>query len=193
MRELVTRLERGTVTYLQLAALLSVGFFGVLRWDDLHHPSVDSLHFGESHVAIFPRRKNDQFREGSWVFIARSHTPPCLVAVLEKFLSVGGHTAGVKLFRRVQSTKQGVRLRDQPMSYTHAKELLKRELQREGLDASQFGIHSLRSGGASAAAALGIPDRLFQRHGGWLSVKARKNYVEESLDSLLLVSKSMLN
>ena len=79
------------------------------------------------------------------------------------------------------------------MSYSRAKELLKRELQREGLDASQFGLHSLRSGGASAAAALEIPDRLFQRHGGWRSEKARNNYVEESLDSLLLVSKSMLN
>ena len=127
------------------------------------------------------------------MFIAQSDTPPCPVAVLEKFLSVGGHTAGLKSFRRVQSTKQGVCLRDQPISYTRAKELLKRELQCEGLDASQFGIHSLRSGGASAAAALGILDRLFQRHGGWRSVKARNSYVEESLDSLLLVSKSMLN
>ena len=127
------------------------------------------------------------------MFIACSDTPPCPVAVLEKFSSVGGHTTGLKLFQRVQSTKQGVRLRDQPMSYTRAKELLKRELQREELDASQFGIHSLRSGGASTAAALGIPDRLFQRHGGWRSVKARNNYVEESLDSLLLVSKSMLH
>ena len=108
--------------------------------------------------------------ERSWVFIACSDTPPCPVAVLEKFSSVGGHTTGLKLFQRVQSTKQGVRLRDQPMSYTRAKELLKRELQREELDASQFGIHSLRSGGASTAAALGIPDWLFQRHGGWRSV-----------------------
>ena len=88
-----------------------------LRWDDLHHLSVDSLNFGVSHVAIFPRkRKNDQFREGSWVFIARSSTPPCPVAVAEKFLRIGGHRNGSKLFRRVRSTKQGICLRDQPMS-----------------------------------------------------------------------------
>ena len=49
VRALVTRLERGTVADLQLAALLSLGFFGFLRWDDLHHLSVDSLHFGDSH------------------------------------------------------------------------------------------------------------------------------------------------
>lgn len=193
VRSLLTRLGGGTVADLQLAALLALGFFGFLRWDDLHHLSVDSLNFGVSHVAIFlGRRKNDQFREGSWVFIARSSTPPCPVGVVEKFLRIGGHRKGSKLFRRVQSTKRGVYLRDQPMSYSRAKELLRKELKREGLDSSLFGIHSLRSGGASAAAALGVPDRLFQRHGGWRSEKARNNYVEESLDSLLLVSQSIL-
>ena len=77
------------------------------------------------------------------------------------------------------------------MSYSRAKELIKKELGKEGLDPNKFGIHSLRSGGASAAAALGVPDRLFQRHGGWRSEKARNNYVKESLDSLLLVTKSI--
>ena len=107
-------------------------------------------------------------------------------------MRISGHRKGSKLFRRVQSTKRGVYLRDQPMSYSRAKELLRKELKREGLDSSLFDIHSLRSGGASAAAALGVPDRLFQRHGGWRSEKARNNSVEESLDSLLLVSQSIL-
>ena len=123
---------------------------------------MDRLDFGVSHVAIFlRRRKDDQFYEGSWVFIARSSTPPCPVAVIEKFLRIGGHLKGSKLFRRMQSTKRGVCLRDQPMSYSRAKELLRKELKREGLDSSLFGIRSLRSGGTSAAAALGVPDRLF--------------------------------
>jgi len=73
------------------------------------------------------------------------------------------------------------------MSYIGAKELVKKEPCKEGLDPSKFGLHSLRSGGASAAAALGVLDRLFQRHGGWRSEKARK----ETLDSLLFVTKSI--
>ena len=77
VRALVTRLERGTVADLQLAVMFSLGFFGFLRWDDLQHLSPDSLHFGESRVAIFlKRRKNDQFPEDSWVFVALSSTPP---------------------------------------------------------------------------------------------------------------------
>ena len=129
VRALVARLERGTVADFQLAVMFSLGFFGFLRWDDLQHLSPD--------VAIFlKRRKNDQFREGSWVFVARSSTTPCPFAVLEKFLRIGNHSSGSKLFRRVQNTKCGVRLRDQPMSYSRARELLKKELQGEGLDHS---------------------------------------------------------
>ena len=86
VRSLLTRLEGGTIADLQFATPLALGFFGFLHWDDLHHLSVDSLNFGVSHVAIFLRRhKNDQFREGSWVFIACSSNPPCPVAVVEKF------------------------------------------------------------------------------------------------------------
>ena len=71
--------------------------------------------------------------------------------------------------------------------------MLKQELQKEGLDPKQYGLHSLRSGGATTTAALGIPDRLLQRQGGWRSSKAKNNYISESLDSLLLVTNSIHN
>ena len=68
---------------------------------------MDSLHFEESHVAIFLENgKNDHFREGSWVFVAHSNMPPCAVAVLEKFLTVGNHAKALPLFRRVQNSKR---------------------------------------------------------------------------------------
>ena len=51
---------------------------------------------------------------------------------------------------------------------------MKRELQKEELDPKLYGIYSLRAGGALAAAALGIPDRLFQRKGGWCSERSKK-------------------
>ena len=45
--------------------------------------------------------------------------------------------------------------------------------------------------GASAAANAGVADRLFQRHGRWKSVSAKNGYVEDSLESRLLVSKNL--
>ena len=51
---------------------------------------------------------------------------------------------------------------------------------------------SLGSGGASAAANAGIPDRLFQRHGRWKSVSAKDGYVDDKLSSRLSVSKVLV-
>ena len=50
-----------------------------------------------------------------------------------------------------------------------------------GLDSTKLGVHSLRSGGATAAAAAGITDRLFKKHGRWRSEKAKDGYVREGL------------
>ena len=44
-------------------------------------------------------------------------------------------------------------------------------------DTSAIGRHSLRSGGATAAANAGVPNRLFKRHGHWASELAKDGYV----------------
>ena len=113
--------------------------------------------------------------------IARSESAPCPVRVVESFIKKGKHKSTSRLFCKVMYTKNGFMLRDDPVTYSRANQLFKTE--------KLYGLHSLRFGGASAAAALGVPDRLFQRHGGWRSEKARNNYLKETLDSLLLVTK----
>ena len=60
-----------------------------------------------------------------------------------------------------------------------------------GFDASKFGMHSLRSGGASAAANAGVPDHLFKRHGRWRSETAKDGYIKDSTDALMSVSRSL--
>ena len=56
-------------------------------------------------------------------------------------------------------------------------------------DISAIGTHSLRSGGATAAANAGVLDRLFKRHSRWASESATDGYVPDSLSSRLSVSK----
>ena len=58
-------------------------------------------------------------------------------------------------------------------------------------DISAIGTHGLRSGGATAAANTGVPDRLFKRHGRWPSESAKDGYVQDSLSSRLSVSKAL--
>ncbi|XP_063442628.1 uncharacterized protein LOC134722924 [Mytilus trossulus] len=64
-----------------------------------------------------------------------------------------------------------------PLSYTRVREIILSALESIGLDKSKFGLHSLRSGGATAAASAGIQDRLFKKHGRWASDKAKDGYI----------------
>ena len=71
------------------------------------------------------------------------------------------------------------------------RELFLKKLRELGIDSKQFGWHSLRAGGATAAANAGIPDRLFKRHGRWKTESAKDGYVEDSAAARLAVSKSL--
>ena len=77
------------------------------------------------------------------------------------------------------------------MSYSRVRELVLQALSPIVGDVSQFCVHSLRAGGASAAANAGISDRLFKRHGRWKTETAKDGYVEDDFPNLLSVSKSL--
>ena len=78
-----------------------------------------------------------------------------------------------------------------PLSYTRARELVLTAFESIGLDKKNFGLHSLRAGGASAAANAHVSDRLFKKHGRWKSEKAKDGYIKDNVASLLSVSKSL--
>ena len=77
------------------------------------------------------------------------------------------------------------------ISYTCLREQFKKKLKELGYNPDEFGLHSLRAGGATAAANAGVPDRNFKRHGRWKSENAKDGYVEDSLESRLGVSKKL--
>ena len=64
-------------------------------------------------------------------------------------------------------------------------------LEAVALHKRKFGLHSLRSTGATAAAAAGIDDRLFKKHGRGKSDKAKDGYVKENIDVRLSVSTNL--
>ena len=51
--------------------------------------------------------------------------------------------------------------------------------------------HSLRAGGASAAAENGVPDRQISKHGRWKSDSARNGYILDSVRNRLDISKKL--
>lgn len=60
-----------------------------------------------------------------------------------------------------------------------------------GLLAEEFGLHSLKAGGATTAANAKVLDRCFKRHGRWKSENAKDGYIKDNLDGRLEVSKSL--
>ena len=82
------------------------------------------------------------------------------------------HDEDFPLFRTLAPPKCSAQVRQHGISYTRARDIVK-EAFKDITDVSKISLHSLRSGGASAAANAGIPDRLFKRHGRWASENAK--------------------
>ena len=80
---------------------------------------------------------------------------------------------------------------NKPISYSTVREYFKSSFKDIVPDIAAFSTHSLRAGGASAAANAGVADRLFQRHGRWKSVSAKNGYIDHNLESRLLVSQRL--
>ena len=137
----------------------------VLRFSELAALKESDLHISD-HMEIFiESNKTDQYKDGAWVVIARTSAKTCPVSMAECYLkpaNIGG-SLDLNLFRDIIHTKNGVKLRAQGrLSYTQMRELLLEKLAHLGLDPKCYGLHSLRSGGATAAANAGVPDRLFK-------------------------------
>ena len=115
---------------------------------------------------FFQSRKNDQFREGSWMFVSRWKGALYPFALTEQLLDQGQQTQLVPLVGRIRSLGEKQVIRD-TMAYSRARESVRTALVSVGENPNRYGQHSLRSGGVSVAAAAGLPDRLIQHHGGW--------------------------
>ena len=101
-------------------------------------------------------------------------------------------TSELMLFRPITKTKAGGKLRPAgTLSYTRLREQFKEKLAQLGYPAEKFGLHSLRAGGATAAANAGVPDRLFKRHGRWRSENAKDGYIDDSVEKRLAVSRDL--
>ena len=94
------------------------------------------------------------------------------------------------LFRTIVYTKSREQLRKRGGTINTRKLVLQKPAAL-GLDPKRFGLHSLRPGGASAAANAGIPNGLFKRHGQWHSENAKDGYVKDFLETRLSVSRDI--
>ena len=83
------------------------------------------------------------------------------------------------IFRPISKGKDSCKLiaPDKPISYSTMIQAFRRDLKTIGADPSKFGLHSLRSDGATMAANSGVSDRVFLRHGRWKSTKESQRHI----------------
>jgi hypothetical protein len=60
-----------------------------------------------------------------------------------------------------------------------------------GLNPDDYGTHSARRGGATRAANVDVPDRLFKEHSAWRSERVKDGYVVSSLQERLSVTANL--
>ena len=110
-------------------------------------------------------------RKGNEVVISvGSGEKTCPVKILRRYLTeVKRYSVQSDhfVFRALSKCKSGHKLVaiNRPVSYFTIREYFKVNFKDIAPDISLFSTHSLRAGGASAAAKAGVQDRLFQRHG----------------------------
>lgn len=171
-----------------------LSFTGFFRFDDVSRIRRNDISFNQGFMVIkVLKSKNDQLRRGDEVIISELSSCACPVKLLKRYLSTFNISPDFRdlIFRPISRGKGSCKLvaPDRPISYSSIREAFKRDLKSVGADPSKFGLHSLRSGGATMAANSGVNDRVFQRHGRWKSVQAKDTYIDDDLAQRLSVSK----
>ena len=187
--------ETNSLSDLRLATACLLSFAGFLRFNELVNLRPADISMEDNMMRIhIVRSKTDQWRQGDEIVVARTNSSTCPVAMLESYMVRTKMLWDDQrfLFRPIQKSLKGEALRESGcISYTCLRDLFKRKLKDLGYQAEEYGLHSLRAGGASAAANAGVPDRLFKRHGRWKSENAKDGYVEDSLENRLEVSRNL--
>ena len=67
------------------------------------------------------------------------------------------------------------------MSYTNLREIFLEALSPHVEDIKKYSLHTLRSGGVTAATNSGVKDRMFKNNGRWVSEGAKDGYVKDDV------------
>ena len=198
IRKLVINSNFDNLLELRNVCIFILAYAGFFRIQEVLHIKYGDIHFNSGYVVInVDVSKTDQLRKGNEVVISvGSGEKTCPVKILRRYLTEVERypvQSDHFVFRALSKCKSGHKLVAiyRPVSYSTIREYFKVNFKDIVPDVSLFSTHSLRAGGASAAANAGVPDRLFQRHGRWRSVSAKNGYVDDSLGSRLTVSKML--
>lgn len=186
--------QTASLTDLRILFICFLSYAGFLRFDELSNLRRKDCVASPDHLCLhLQKSKADQFRQGADVIIARTGKPTCPVSIAERYFSAMGdaHDSAMPVLRRLVNTKEGIRPTQHKLSYTRAREIVLNALKPIVPDIASYGLHSLRSGGATAAHNAQVPPVLISKHGRWKTEQSRNKYLKNSLQINLLPSMSI--
>jgi integrase len=158
-------------------ALLLIGFAGAFRRAELVSLDVADLTFERAGLRVLLRKsKTDQEGKGRALGIPNGRHPnTCPVRALRAWLDAATITTG-PVFRAVERDDQVAAGR---LTAGVVGTVVKQAARAAGLDAAQYGGHSLRAGLATSAAAAGASERAIMAQTGHKSVTMVRRYIRD--------------
>jgi integrase len=144
-----------------------LAYAGFMRISELLNLRICDINFSQEYISVFIKKsKTDVNRGGNWLIICRTGSPLWLVGNLELYLEWLGccqHSESY-LFQILVKGQQGYIFRqvNKSLSYSRMRELFTEAFSPFVVNIKSYGLHSLRSGGATSAAKYGVSDRLFK-------------------------------
>lgn len=176
--------------------MILLGFAGFFRFDEISNLKCKDVKIFDDYLCILVQRsKTDQFRHGDEILISKGNTNACPCKMYKHYLFLSGLNplSDVFIFRPIFRSSGIAKLifKNKKISYTSARENIVRRL-REVAPELNLGLHSLRSGGATAAALSNVGERCIKRHGRWKSDLSKDGYIDDSFQNRISVSKSLM-
>lgn len=175
LRQISVLLERdGTQIAYRNRAIMVAGFASALRSASLALLQLGDVEFSDKGITLHIRKeKQDQEGKGRLVGLPHGkHPETCPVLCLKHWIERRGSYSG-PLFIRLD---KGAKTPTAPLMPTRFSQILKGCVERIGLDAQEFGSHSLRSGFITAAGMEQIGDWIIASQSGHASMNCLKEY-----------------
>ena len=179
--------------YFRFVIICMLGFTAFMRLDEILDLKVKQIQFHESFMTItIPKCKNDQTREGNIIYVAELGSKYCPVMNTAIFIQHLQLQPDHFLICKLAKTNSGHNpIGPYRLSASHIRMHFNGLVKAHLPQASNISPHSLRCGGASAAAANGALDRIIFKHGRWKSEGARNGYIKDSISNRLSISKKL--
>ena len=194
--EMISKLVHKYGTYhasladVRLVAMILLAFAAFLRYQELANLRFSDVVFEPGYIKIFVEQsKTDKYRHGIWIYVANTGNVTCPVRALARYLEKAGRQPHPDMFmfrgitRHKVISRRVLRHKNVPLAYTTARTLILQAMAALGFNPALFGTHSLRAGGATAAAnrSMAAGCQINQKH----------KYVHEDIRQRLLVSKNL--